>query len=512
MLLNTGEPSSMHTAGNPPPGQPDLVVNAPATLTEIDVPTLPPERFAPVLGERRADALRAATIRGRELLADRVVWHINSTGAGGGVAEMLQTLLGYARGAGLDTRWLVIEGDPAFFAITKRIHNGLHNSPGDGEPLGAAEQIHYTTIMERNAAALCARIQPRDIVVLHDPQTAGLVAPLKATGAKVIWRCHIGHDSTDSIVERTWEFLRPHLAGADAYVFTRTAYAPPWIDAPRLHFIPPSIDAFSTKNQAMDPKTVRAILSQIGLVAPASRNGTAPTFRRNDGSMGLVERRASVVHSGALPIPRTPLVAQVSRWDRLKDMLGVMHGFASWVAPNSDAYLALVGPDVRAVTDDPEGALVFEECLDAWQALPRSVRDQVLLVLLPMEDVEENAAMVNAIQRHATIIIQKSLFEGFGLTVTEAMWKGRAIVASAVGGIRDQLMDERHGLVIQDPTDLRAFGQALVRLLCDRGLARRLGRNAQRRCLAHFLGPRHLMQYIKLFAHVLGHRRNGYRS
>lgn len=512
MLLYTDESTGTDILEDPRLEHSHPVNGALPKVTEIDLPTLSPERFAPVLGERAAQALHAATARGRELLADRVVWHVNSTGAGGGVAEMLQTLLGYARGAGLDTRWLVIEGDPTFFAITKRIHNGLHNSQGDGGPLGIEEQTHYVAVLERNAAVLRARIRPRDIVVLHDPQTAGLVGPLKATGAKVIWRCHIGYDSTDSTVERTWDFLRPHLADADAYVFTRAAYAPPWIDTRRLHFIPPSIDAFSTKNQPMDPKIVRAILSHIGLVAPASRNGTAPSFTRNDGSLGLVERRASVVHSGALPLPRTPLVVQVSRWDRLKDMLGVMQGFASWVAPHSDAYLALVGPDVRAVADDPEGATVFEECVEAWQALPRSVRDQILLVLLPMEDIEENAAMVNAIQRHAAIIIQKSLVEGFGLTVTEAMWKGRAIVASAVGGIRDQLVDERHGLIVEDPTNLAAFGEALCRLLCDRGLARRIARNAQRRCLAHFLGPRHLMQYLELFAIVLGHRQNGHQS
>jgi trehalose synthase len=483
---------------------PDIAPDFP-TIREIPIPTLSLDRFGPVLGDRRTRAVWDRVTRGRTMLAGRVVWHVNSTGAGGGVAEMLQTLLGYARGSGMDTRWLVIEGDQPFFAITKRIHNGIHASPGDGGPLGPEEQTHYTLITRKNAEALLQRIQPGDVVVLHDPQTAGIVRMLKEAGASVIWRCHIGYEGADPIVDRTWAFLRPHLQGtADAYVFTRAAFVPPWLEPQKVVFIPPSIDVFSTKNQPMSSKTVRAVLSHIGLLARSAGNGTAPLFTRNDGSQGRVERRASVVHSGQLPLPRTPLVVQVSRWDRLKDMLGVMQGFARSVAPDTDAYLALVGPDVRAVTDDPEGSAVFAECVDVWQALPRSVRDQILLVLLPMDDIEENAAMVNAIQRHASVIVQKSLFEGFGLTVTEAMWKGRAILASAVGGIKDQLVDGRHGLVLVNPADLRSFGDTLNRLLGDRDLARRLGRNAQRRALAHFLGPRHLGQYVDLFGRVLG--------
>jgi trehalose synthase len=207
-------------------------------------------------------------------------------------------------------------------------------------------------------------------------------------------------------------------------------------------------------------------------------------------------------------------VVQVSRWDRLKDMPGVMRGFASKVAGAGEVHLALVGPDVRAVADDPEGTAVFADCVDQWQALPRAVRDQILLVLLPMDDVEENAAMVNAIQRHAAVIVQKSLFEGFGLTVTEAMWKGRAIVASGVGGIRDQLAHETHALVLDDAGNLDAFGDAVNRLLADPALGRRLGRNAQRRCLAHFLAPRHLLQYVDLLDRLLraARGRNGHGS
>jgi trehalose synthase len=471
------------------------------TVKEIHVPTLELERFTAILGERRAETVRAAATQARALMADRVLWNINSTGAGGGVAEMLQTLVGYARGAGVDTRWLVIDGNQEFFAITKRIHNGLHASTGDGGELGPAEHAQYAAVVAGNIGQLRERIRPRDVVILHDPQTAGLVQPLREAGAIVIWRCHIGHDNTDPIVARTWEFLRPYLEGAHAYVFTRAVYAPPWLQNGSLHLIPPSIDAFSTKNHSMETGTVRSILAQIGLLDPSSRNGAAPTFTRNDGSSGKVERSASIVHSGPLPKLNTRLAVQVSRWDRLKDMLGVMHGFASSVT-DTDAYLALVGPDVRAVADDPEGAAVFAECMDAWQALPERVRNRIMLVLLPMDDIEENAAMVNAIQRFAAVVIQKSLHEGFGLTVTEAMWKGRPILVSGVGGIRDQITDGKHGLVLDDPADLEAFGAALDRLLKDRPTARRLGKNAKSRCLNHFLGPRHLLQYVELLGKV----------
>jgi trehalose synthase len=183
-----------------------------------------------------------------------------------------------------------------------------------------------------------------------------------------------------------------------------------------------------------------------------------------------------------------------------------MRGFVAHTEHLPQTRLALVGPDVEGVTDDPEGAHVYAECHAAWRALPEAARRRVALVLLPMDDVAENGAMVNAIQRRATVVVQKSLQEGFGLTVTEAMWKARPLIASAVGGIPDQIEHERHGLLVQDPENLDEFGQALRRLLEDAGLARRLGRNARRRCMAHFIAPRHLTQYVGLLAHLAGLR------
>jgi trehalose synthase len=325
---------------------------------------------------------------------------------------------------------------------------------------------------------------------------------MKRVGAVTVWRSHVGSDVTDEHVDAAWTFLRPYVEPADATVFTRKAYVPVWADADRVYIIPPSIDPFSVKNQDMPPATVRAIVAHVGLT-----NGSCPdddcTFLRRDGSPGRVDHRADVIRTGPPPSPEQPLVVQVSRWDRLKDMAGVMQGFAEHVDGVSAAHLALVGPNVSGVADDPEGAEVLDECVRAWRELPHAARSRIQLVCLPMYDLEENAAIVNAVQRHARVVVQKSLAEGFGLTVAEALWKAKPVVASAIGGIRDQITDGEHGLLVEDPTDLAAFGHAVRRLLEDRPLAERLARQGKQRATAEFLGTRHLLQYGAMFAELL---------
>jgi trehalose synthase len=190
------------------------------------------------------------------------------------------------------------------------------------------------------------------------------------------------------------------------------------------------------------------------------------------------------------------LIVQVSRWDHLKDMAGVLRAFADHVA--SPAHLALVGPEAAGVTDDPEGAAVMGECVATYDGLPRPVRARVHLVCLPLDDRDENAAMVNAFQRHATVMVQKSLQEGFGLTVTEAMIKARPLVASRVGGIQDQIGHEREGLLVDDPADLAGFAAAINRLLADPSLAGHLGAAAHTRAVEEFVGDRHLTRYADL--------------
>jgi trehalose synthase len=441
------------------------------------------------------DDFRETISEARDLLAGRRVWNVNSTAKGGGVAEMLVSLLAYARGAGVDARWLVIEGDPEFFTVTKRLHNHLHGAKGDGGELDAAAAAAYEATLTRNAAALTELLEPGDIVLLHDPQTAGLVESAKATGATAIWRCHVGLDTANDVARRAWDFLRPHILDADAYIFSRRAFAWEKLQDDKIVVIPPSIDAFSPKNQELDTGTVAAILSASGLIAGDSDG--RPRYLTADGSAGEVTRSALMLGAGP-PAKDVPLVVQVSRWDALKDPLGVMEGFVRFVAPHTDAHLVLAGPSVEAVTDDPEGARVLEDAYAQWELLAPGLRERVHLAALPMEDGQENAAIVNALQRRADVVVQKSLAEGFGLTVAEAMWKARPVVASRIGGIQDQI-EEGTGVLLDDPADLREFGAAVTALLADREGAEAMGRAAKARVTERFLGPRHLTQYLDLF-------------
>jgi trehalose synthase len=468
-------------------------------LEEVQVPALAPDRLLRLIGPERAERFEATEKVARELLAGRVVLNVNSTASGGGVAEMLRTLLAYARGAGVDTQWVVIQGDPHFFEITKRIHNNLHGAPGDGGPLGDNERRHYEEILRANADELLALVRPRDILLLHDPQTAGLAPALARAGVITVWRCHIGADAPNARTEQAWAFLRPYLDDADAYVFSRAAYAPDWADPNRTFVIPPSIDPFSAKNQPMSPADVEAVLHYVGLLAGEPPPEVA-AFTLEDGSIGRINRHVDVLQTGPPPPANVPLVVQVSRWDPLKDMAGVMTAFAEHVA--GPAHLLLAGPVVTGVADDPEGAATLEHCNEVWRRLPHAERSRIHLACLPMQDPVENAIIVNAVQRHASVVTQKSLAEGFGLTVAEAMWKGRPIVASAVGGIVDQVVSGEHGLLVKDPRDPVEFGQAVRRLLDDPPYAELLGENARQRATAEFLGDRHLEQYAQLFAEL----------
>jgi trehalose synthase len=198
-----------------------------------------------------------------------------------------------------------------------------------------------------------------------------------------------------------------------------------------------------------------------------------------------------------------PYVLQVSRWDELKDPTGVILGFAEHIAPQTDAHLVYAGPDVSAVADDPEGSGVLERTRGVWQDLPSPIRERVHLALLPMEDNEENGAIVNALQREATVVVQKSLAEGFGLTVAEGMWKRRAVVASAVGGIRDQIDGAGTGVLLEDPRNLAEYGAAVTALLADPVRRGRMGEAAHERIREHFLGTRSLLAYLTLLARVM---------
>jgi trehalose synthase len=456
-------------------------------------------QLQPIIGEQRYGRLVRVADHFRQNLSGHTIWNVSSTANGGGVAEMLHVLIGYAEDLGIPVQWKVITGDAEFFVITKRIHNQIHGETAGG-PLTAADAEHYERMLAANTAELLEEIRPGDLVLLHDPQTAGLTRALVRAGARVAWRCHIGVDWQNDATRGAWEFLRPHLEAAHGFVFTRREYVPSWIPADKVAIIPPSIDPLSPKNEPLDADTVRGILGRIGVLDGATPDDRT-SFARSDGSVGFVTRYAEVTGEGR-PGPADPLLVQVSRWDQLKDMPGVMHGFAEYVVPAGDGYLMLVGPAVSGVTDDPEGAAVFGDCLLQWRELPAEARARILLVTLPLDDADENAAMVNALQRHATVITQKSLAEGFGLTVAEGMWKGRPVVGSAVGGIIDQIADGT-GVLLQDPRDLKTFGMAVRELLDDPAEADRMGRAAQAYIREHYVGDVHLLRYADLFSSLI---------
>jgi trehalose synthase len=472
-------------------------------LKEVEVAALDPERLAPVVGQRRMQALRDAAGAAQRSLSGRAVVNVNSTAVGGGVAEMLGTLAGYARGSGIDARWLVIEGDPAFFEVTKRIHNGLYGSMGDGGRLGAAEAAVYRRTLERNAEPFGDFVRAGDVVVLHDPQTAGLVHTVRQLGAVPVWRCHVGSDRSNRWTERSWEFLRPAVEAAERCIFSTRRFAPSWLDPARLDVISPSIDPLTAKNMPLSRREVRRVLAAAGLVSGDAADA-AEGVPLGNGHAGRLRFPATLVSDRPPPLD-APMVVQISRWDRMKDMAGVMQGFAAQFDPAVGAHLLLVGPAVEGVADDPEAGEVLQDCRARRAALPAAVRRCVHLAALATDDPAENAVVTNALQRHAAVVCQKSLAEGFGLTVAEAMWKSRPVIATAVGGIVDQIRGPGSGVLIDDPADIGSFSRALHALLLDPRRARRIGTNARSAARRHLLTDLHLLRYASLLASLDGH-------
>ena len=468
-------------------------------MHEVSLTSRPVDSLAPFARPSHLARFRSVRDDVAARLHGGTLWHVNSTSEGGGVAELLHQVLGYVIDGGITCRWAVIDGDPEFFRITKRIHNRLHGSTGDGGELGDEERRAYDRVLAREGGALLELVRPGDVVELHDPQTAGLIRPLIDAGMRVIWVSHIGADRPDDVVRSGWDFLRADVTAADACVFSRRAYLWDGLDRRRTAVIPPCIDPLSPKNAVMSPAEVLAVLGAAGVVdvpAPELASIALP-----DDDPIEIRNRVEAVEEAPAPIG-APLVMQISRWDRLKDHLGVLRGFADHVRPDLDAHLLLVGPMTTGVTDDPEGAEVLDEAETAWRSLPDDVRARIHLISLPTEDRVENAVVVNAIQRRADVVVQKSTAEGFGLTVAEAMWKLRAVVASRVGGIQDQIVDGRSGWLI-DAADLSELGEAVSTLIGDMGFAHAMGHAARRRIRDRFLPPHFLGGHLALVARVL---------
>ena len=485
-------------------------------MYEVNIGARSVAPFAELLGEARIAALRERASALHDRLGARAIWNINSTRAGGGVAEMLQSTLRYARGLGVAARWLVIEAPPEFFRITKRLHNALHGSHGDGSPLGPEQARALRAGDARQRSSRSTRwCVPDDVVICHDPQTAGLVPHLRRARART-W-CGAATSATSATtreVDRGWAFLRPYLEPARFAVFSRSAYAPAWIAARRTVVLAPNIDPFSAKNQAL----VRRRRS-----APSSRTSGWSTGRRPAGR-ARSSRATTAAWAASIARPRwsawasrrasdTPLVVQVSRWDAMKDPDRRAPGLRAAIEPGrrgaapSSCWPARASTPSRTIPKAPRSS----RSSSARGARCRTrCAARVHLALLPMQDAEENAAIVNALQRHAAVIVQKSLHEGFGLTVTEALWKRRPVVASAVGGIVDQIRDGVDGLLVHDPTDLDEFATRAAALLGDRALAQRLRRRRLRsrtRQLLDDLGARALGRAGRAAARLKGYQR-----
>ena len=364
-------------------------------ISEVQISPKSAESFTSILGRETVEGVRGLAADLQQKLNGRVIWNVNSTAAGGGVAEMLHTLLAYAKGMDVSTRWLVVSGNPDYFRITKRIHNALHGELGDGSPLDANAAAIYDKVIEENAKELLNYVRPDDVVILHDPQTAGLIPYLVDKGVGVFWRCHIGNDNQGEQDAIAWKFLQPYLKAATGFIYSRFSYLPEFIYHGRCLIVPPSIDPFSPKNQHMTASSIRAIMVHLGLVSGDAGSGSR-TFTLADGSRSRVERRAEIVREGEAPSWKTPLVVQVSRWDRLKDPIGVLHGFIKSIESSSNtSELLLVGPSVAAVADDPEGAEVCEEVKAEWHKLPVATRSRVQLVNLPMDDLQNGCRSIS---------------------------------------------------------------------------------------------------------------------
>lgn len=387
--------------------------------------------YTPIVGHEVIGQLQ----RLAEHLGRRRLIHINSTRTGGGVAEILTRVVPLLNQLGLEIRWEVIEGDLPFFETTKAMHNALQGLRVVFTP----EMLsHYREINRKNARKFTWEA---DFVMVHDPQPAFLIEDLRSRAQHWVWRCHIDVSRPH---RQIWKFLEKVVSQYDASVFSMPRFSQS-LDHPQ-YIIYPSIDPLSPKNRELTPEEIQAVLERFG-----------------------IERDR-------------PIILQVSRFDSFKDPLGVIKAFRL-VRRHTPCKLILLGGEA---TDDPEGPRILAEVQEAAHGEP-----DIQILMLPPDSYYE----VNAIQRAADIILQKSVREGFGLTVTEAMWKGKPVIGGAVGGIVLQLRDYYNGFLVHSPEGC-AFR---IRYLLHRPeLARRLGQNGQEFVRDHFLITRTLRDYLTL--------------
>jgi trehalose synthase len=382
-------------------------------------------------------ATAAARLRGARVL------HVNATPYGGGVSELLRSVVPILNSLGIVAHWRIIRGDDRFFQVTKKIHNGLQ---GATEGLAESDREAYLGTSRRNAELLQ---EEYDFIILHDPQPAALRAMRDNDKTRWIWRCHIDTSTPNPDV---WGFMRGHLAAFDAAVFTMEQFVPPDLPVSRVEIIPPAIDPLSPKNMPISDDTARRVLEWIGIE---------------------LDR---------------PLMTQVSRFDPWKDPLGVIEAFRIVQHEIPDLQLALVG---SMALDDPEGWRIYNEITDAVMADPSI---HVFTNLVGVGNVE-----VNAFQRLSNIVVQKSIREGFGLVVSETMWKGTPIVAGRAGGIPLQMADGAGGVLVETTEEC---AEGVLRILRDRAYAQELGRRGRERVHQQFLIPRLVLNELTLLGEL----------
>jgi trehalose synthase len=465
-----------------------------------------------VVRELRRDAGRLTPgLKGRR------VWMLNSTEQGGGVAEMMPTLIGLLRELGADARWLVMDApEPAFFQLTKRLHNLIH---GEGEPrLDPGDRDLYDRVSQETADAVAPHLAPGDLLLVHDPQPMGAGAVLRGRlDIAAIWRCHIGLDRDTPQTEAAWAFLGPAASAYDAAVFTAPEYIPRCL-AGRATIIYPGLDPLSHKNRDLPIHKLVGVLANAALIAPADPMLTRPFGEparrlRDDGGWTPASEGDDI---GLL---YRPIATQVSRWDRLKGFLPLMQGFAAMKQAPPDpalsarqqrtlshARLVLAGPDPSGIQDDPEGRQVLAELASAYVALPPETRADVAVLALPMASRKQNALMVNALQRCSDIVVQNSLQEGFGLTATEAMWKRIAVMGTPAAGLRQQIRDGVDGLLVRDPQDPEEISRTLAGLFVDPHRRDLLARAAQQRVYDEFLVFNQVRRWLEALANAVRSR------
>jgi len=377
----------------------------------------------------------AGALRGAHIL------HVNATAYGGGVSELLRSSVPLLRDLGLVVDWKVIGGNPDFFRATKALHNALQGAP---RRLSDAEQAAYRQCNEENAATLDGGY---DFIVIHDPQPLGLLQAHGKGEARWVWRCHI--DTSEPNPE-TWAFLRPYLADYDAAVFTMPQFVPPDFPVQRVEVIAPAIDPLSPKNLELELDTARQILDWVGVDLPGR------------------------------------LVTQVSRFDAWKDPLGVIDAYRLVREEIGELQLALVG---SMALDDPEGWDVYRQVSEAAE------RDELIHLYTNLTGVGN--VEVNAFQRLSEVIVQKSIREGFGLVVSESLWKGTPVVAGRAGGIPLQMPEGVGGVLVDSVEECAA---AMRTLLNDGELRDQLGRRGREHVREHFLLPRLLMEELRLLS------------